>query len=242
MGASDAYLRTFAKAQFESVSPKHTLFIAAPGRPSSRRTPSQQRWKIHLSVAEFALPSGVPFSFHWKLIKTQFYPAQISGGGIAGLCLAISLSAHPHLVVDLYEATGQFKEIGAGVMIWSRTWRILELMGLANEFSKIAHAPPTGTQGRVQTDQRAVRPALTFFCQAIGFDFRRSDQDHEGFRFKSVEMPCETCFCLAYHHLPNYFLIDGVCHITTISSNKLLKSNSWGSAFDSTARSFSMSS
>lgn len=121
---------------------------------------------------------------------------EISGGGIAGLCLAISLSAHPHLVVDLYEATGQFKEIGAGVMIWSRTWRILELMGLANEFSKIAHAPPSGLQGRVQTDRRPILRPLTPSspCQAIGFDFRRSDQEHEGFRFKSVEMPCELAF------------------------------------------------
>lgn len=119
----------------------------------------------------------------------------ICGGGIAGLCLAISLSAHPHLVVDLYEATGQFKEIGAGVMIWSRTWRILELMGLAAEFSKIAHAPPTG-------------------MQAIGFDFRRSDQGYEGFRFKSVEMPYG---CIRFHraefldvfvnHIP-----EGVAH------------------------------
>ncbi|CAA7261657.1 unnamed protein product [Cyclocybe aegerita] len=94
----------------------------------------------------------------------------ICGGGIGGLCLAVMLSNLSHLDVRLYESAGQFKEIGAGVMIWSRTWRILEDMGLASEFAKIAHAPPTGEMG-------------------VGFDYRRSDQPEEGFRFKLVEMP-----------------------------------------------------
>ncbi|KAF8895691.1 hypothetical protein CPB84DRAFT_1731713 [Gymnopilus junonius] len=115
----------------------------------------------------------------------------ICGGGIGGLCLAVSLSKHPHLDVKLYEAAGQFREIGAGVMIWSRTWRILESMGLASEFSKIAHAPPTGTQG-------------------VGFDFRRSDQPEEGFRFKLVEMPYG---CIRFHRAQ--FLDVFVHHLPT---------------------------
>jgi salicylate hydroxylase len=32
-------------------------------------------------------------------------------------------------------------------MIWSRTWRILELLGLASAFSAVAHAPPDGALG-----------------------------------------------------------------------------------------------
>jgi salicylate hydroxylase len=60
-------------------------------------------------------------------------------------------------------------------MIWSRTWRILELMGLHAEFSTIAHAPPDGS---LET----------------GFDYRRSDQPEEGFRFQLVRMPCRCLF------------------------------------------------
>ncbi|KAJ3511609.1 hypothetical protein NLJ89_g3998 [Agrocybe chaxingu] len=101
----------------------------------------------------------------------------ICGGGIGGLCLAVMLSKCSHLDVQLYESAGQFKEIGAGVMIWSRTWRILEDMGLESEFAKIAHAPPTGEMG-------------------IGFDYRRSDRPQEGFRFKLVEMPYG---CIRFH-------------------------------------------
>lgn len=59
----------------------------------------------------------------------------------------MSLSKFPDIDVQVYEAAQRFKEIGAGVMIWSRTWRILELMGLADDFSKIAHAPPDGSLG-----------------------------------------------------------------------------------------------
>lgn len=70
-----------------------------------------------------------------------------SGGGIGGLCLAVSLLKFPDVQVDIYEAAGRFQEIGAGVMIWSRTWRILSLLGMASEFSKIAHAPPDESPG-----------------------------------------------------------------------------------------------
>lgn len=70
-----------------------------------------------------------------------------SGGGISGLCLAVALSKASNVEVNVYESAQRFSEIGAGVMIWSRTWRILEQMGLADAFSRIAHAPPDGSMG-----------------------------------------------------------------------------------------------
>ncbi|KAJ3999660.1 FAD/NAD-P-binding domain-containing protein [Lentinula boryana] len=93
----------------------------------------------------------------------------ICGGGISGLCLAVALSRCPSIQVDVYEATDRFKEIGAGVMIWARTWKILEQLGLGPAFSRIAHAPPDGSIG-------------------TGFDFRRSDQPQEGFTYHLVQM------------------------------------------------------
>lgn len=78
---------------------------------------------------------------------TGCLPDKHSGGGIGGLCLAVALSQYPDIQVDLYEATAQFKEIGAGVMIWSRTWEILNHLGLASQFAKIAHAPPDRSIG-----------------------------------------------------------------------------------------------
>jgi hypothetical protein len=41
-------------------------------------------------------------------------------------------------------------------MIWSRTWRIMELLGLANELKGIAHAPPDGSLGTQKLENRAL--------------------------------------------------------------------------------------
>ncbi|KAL5523639.1 hypothetical protein ACEPAG_7812 [Sanghuangporus baumii] len=101
----------------------------------------------------------------------------ICGGGISGLCLAVALSKYANVDFHVYEAAERFKEIGAGVMIWTRTWTILELMGLSEEFSKTAHAPPDGSLG-------------------VGFDYRKSDQPSEGFRFHLVEVPHG---CIRFH-------------------------------------------
>jgi len=109
--------------------------------------------------------------------RPERFRVAICGGGISGLCLAVALSKFPNIDVQIYEAAERFKEIGAGVMIWSRTWRILELMGLADDFSKIAHAPPNGSIG-------------------VGFDYRKSDQPEEGYRFHLVEFPYG---CIRFH-------------------------------------------
>ncbi|TFK53608.1 FAD/NAD-P-binding domain-containing protein [Heliocybe sulcata] len=101
----------------------------------------------------------------------------VCGGGIGGLCLAVALSRDPSIEVSVYEAAQRFSEIGAGVMIWAKTWRILEIMGLAEQFAKVAHAPPDGSIG-------------------VGFDYRRSDQPEEGIRFLLAEMPYG---CIRFH-------------------------------------------
>ncbi|KIJ41279.1 hypothetical protein M422DRAFT_75634 [Sphaerobolus stellatus SS14] len=76
-------------------------------------------------------------------------------------------------------------------MIWGKTWRILELLDLADEASKIAHAPPSSALG-------------------IGFDFRRSDQASIGERFLLAEMPYG---CIRFHRAE--FLDVFVNHLPT---------------------------
>ena len=51
--------------------------------------------------------------------------------------MAVALSKHADLHIDLYEAADQFSEIGAGVMFWARTWKVLSLLGLAEDLSKV---------------------------------------------------------------------------------------------------------
>ncbi|KAJ7772572.1 FAD/NAD-P-binding domain-containing protein [Mycena maculata] len=118
----------------------------------------------------------------------------ICGGGIGGLCLAVPLSKQAHLQVDVYEAAGRFTEIGAGLMIWSRTWRIFELLGLAADFAKVADSEPNPDVG-------------------IGFNYRRSDRP-QGFHWNFVSMPYG---CIRFHraHFLDVFvehLPPGVAH------------------------------
>ncbi|KAI0784810.1 FAD/NAD(P)-binding domain-containing protein [Abortiporus biennis] len=85
------------------------------------------------------------------------------------LCLAVALSKYPDIKVDVFEATQQFKEIGAGVMFYDRTWRILQKLGLTDDLSKVTHIPPDGS---LET----------------GFEFRRSDS-LEGFTYYDHKIP-----------------------------------------------------
>ncbi|KAF7361699.1 RNA helicase [Mycena venus] len=116
------------------------------------------------------------------------------GGGIGGLCLAVALSKYAHIQVDVYEGAGRFREIGAGVMIWARTWRILDLLGLAEHFAKVTDTPP--------------RPD-------IGFEYRRSDRStSDAFKWNFVAMPYG---CIRFHraHFLDVFvdnLPEGIAH------------------------------
>lgn len=71
----------------------------------------------------------------------------LSGGGIGGLCLAVALSQFPDIDISIYEAAQSFKEVGAGVMIWGRTWRVLELLGLDTALREVAGVAMNGSEG-----------------------------------------------------------------------------------------------
>lgn len=73
---------------------------------------------------------------------TNVYSPICSGGGVGGLVLAVALSAHPDIQVDVYEAAHQFAEIGAGIGMWPRVWKIMQALGLQDDLSRIAVIPP----------------------------------------------------------------------------------------------------
>ncbi|KAK5196282.1 hypothetical protein LTS03_003964 [Exophiala xenobiotica] len=64
----------------------------------------------------------------------------VIGGGIGGLCTALSLHHHcgSALDIDVYEQAPQYKEIGAGVGIGFNASKLLNKIGLAETVSKIA--------------------------------------------------------------------------------------------------------
>ncbi|KAF8589911.1 FAD/NAD(P)-binding domain-containing protein [Ramaria rubella] len=57
----------------------------------------------------------------------------IVGGGIAGLCLGAALVKQENIKVDIFEASKEFGEVGAGLTLWGRVCEALYLMGLAED-------------------------------------------------------------------------------------------------------------
>ena len=67
---------------------------------------------------------------------------ELSGGGVGGLACAVALTRYPDIQVDIYEAAREFTEVGAGVGVWPRAWKVVEDLGLDQELGKVAVVAP----------------------------------------------------------------------------------------------------
>jgi salicylate hydroxylase len=65
---------------------------------------------------------------------------------VAGITLALALSRFPNIEIDIYEASAKFGEIGAGIVIFSRTWKLLMKLGL-QDLEKIVPEAPRDDEG-----------------------------------------------------------------------------------------------
>ncbi|GBE78862.1 6-methylsalicylic acid decarboxylase atA [Sparassis crispa] len=105
--------------------------------------------------------------------KPKFRVA-ICGGGMGGLALASTLGCYAHpgfpLEVHLYEAATEISTVGAGISVWPRTWRILELLGLRDQVARASVEPPTAKE-------------------KIGFTLRKSDRLNDPFIFHELMVP-----------------------------------------------------
>ena len=107
------------------------------------------------------------------------------------MCLAIALSRHADIQVDLYEAAESFKEIGAGVMVWGRAWWILKRLGLDHAMRVSEKVPTDGLHGNLLWLYGNRHRWLTNLADPMfGFDFRKSDQPQEGFMWRPTRLPC----------------------------------------------------
>ncbi|KAH7346987.1 hypothetical protein BKA66DRAFT_433144 [Pyrenochaeta sp. MPI-SDFR-AT-0127] len=66
----------------------------------------------------------------------------IVGGGPGGLGTAIALSKSSHIEVTVYEQASILREVGAGISIGQNSWKVLELLGVADT---LASGHPTYT-------------------------------------------------------------------------------------------------
>ncbi|EJD06331.1 FAD/NAD-binding domain-containing protein [Fomitiporia mediterranea MF3/22] len=119
------------------------------------------------------------------------YFVVFSGGGIGGLALATFLATSsksarsPNIDVHIYEAAPSLTEIGAGVGVWLRTWRILSSAGLSEDMKSIALPP-----GRDMSENPS-KSKLTVNGVQLGkaFEFRRGDRAPEGLSFYTMQVP-----------------------------------------------------
>ncbi|MEN9522284.1 MAG: hypothetical protein RL065_661 [Bacteroidota bacterium] len=62
----------------------------------------------------------------------------IVGGGIAGLAAALTLKSKG-IAFHLYEQCGEFKEVGAGVLLNKTTFELLQILGVGDLFSELSN-------------------------------------------------------------------------------------------------------
>jgi salicylate hydroxylase len=67
------------------------------------------------------------------MAKAALSPLRVAiiGGGPGGLSSAIALAKLPNTTVTLYEQARELREIGAGIQIGFNCWKVLELLGAA---------------------------------------------------------------------------------------------------------------
>ncbi|KAF5337613.1 hypothetical protein D9758_014926 [Tetrapyrgos nigripes] len=99
-------------------------------------------------------------------IESKKLRIAIIGGGLGGLTCACALRNTTNLDIDLYEAADEIAEVGAGVTVWPRTWKLLRSMGIEQNMIDVLKDKPTE------------EPKLAF-------TFRKSDQPN-GITFKRM--------------------------------------------------------
>ncbi|EIN04107.1 hypothetical protein PUNSTDRAFT_138838 [Punctularia strigosozonata HHB-11173 SS5] len=86
----------------------------------------------------------------WKIVKGRLdegqarHPYRDSWRRIGGLELCIELGDNPQIrEVNVYDATQELTEVGAGIALWRRPWLIMEAIGLGSELRRLQARPPT---------------------------------------------------------------------------------------------------
>ena len=78
-----------------------------------------------------------------------------SGGGIAGLTLAVTLGRYEEsdspIQVDLYESGPEITTVGAGISVWPRTWEVMRALGLYDQLASEAVKEAGGRDGDLRT-------------------------------------------------------------------------------------------
>lgn len=115
----------------------------------------------------------------------------LSGAGVGGLMLAVILSQHPNIQVDVYEAAHELREVGAGIGMWPRTWKIMKKLGLADALARKSIIPAEGIPSTTITSSLVVHllTSLPSRDTEVAFKFRKGDEPAGGRTFQTLTTP-----------------------------------------------------
>lgn len=103
----------------------------------------------------------------------------------------MALARFPDIDVQVYESAGKLAEIGAGVMIWGRTWKIMTELGLAEPLRRAAGGPVDKDIGECLFSAAPCNSFIACVDPDFGFEYRRSDKP-EGHSFSRLSLPCTS--------------------------------------------------
>ena len=97
--------------------------------------------------------------------------------------------------IDIYESTSKFDEIGAGVGMFLRPWKILRKLGVDKSLEELLEQPPVDNPLR-EYPWSCNRNPLIMGILERGFEFRKADQS-KGITYFEWAIPCENThpFC-----------------------------------------------
>lgn len=101
-----------------------------------------------------------------------------SGAGIGGLTFAVALNAlsqHDNVEVDIYESTAVISEVGAGITLWPRVWKMVQAIDLDTSLLRFAPRAPDDTERKYHLP--LIFPLVTN-GERLGlvFQMRKADQ------------------------------------------------------------------
>ncbi|KAJ6582241.1 salicylate hydroxylase [Mycena capillaripes] len=103
----------------------------------------------------------------------------ICGAGIGGLTLAVALSQYPDIDVELYDAAATLTEVGAGIGIFPRPWKIVKMLGLEYDLLQTSERKPQDGPVHAfnyrKSDQQAGFPFFTLVTNGTLIMLHRAD-------------------------------------------------------------------
>lgn len=122
----------------------------------------------------------------------MFY--RLRGAGIGGLTLSAALGAlqrgsESSIEVDLYESASIISEIGAGITLWPRVWKIMKAIDLGEKLEQFLPRPPDDSTRKRLTQMWGctLYKTLTVFILGLVFQIRKGDQP-EGYFIHDIMM------------------------------------------------------